>query len=116
MAKDATSTRPATLGDVLYAKSKAPVLEQEWAMLVQSVAAGDQLAPHPLYERAHRPVFTLIMRITAHRETAEELTVDVFHDVWRRASGYAPGGGSVVGWLMNQARPRAIDRIRVGQR
>src|SRR5260370_35235517 len=36
-------------------------------------AAGDQLALHALYERAHRPVFTLIMRITANRETAEEL-------------------------------------------
>ena len=77
---------PTTLGDVLYAKSEAPVPEQDWATLVQSIAAGDQLALHALYERAHRPVFTLIMRITANRETAEELTIDVFHDVWRRAS------------------------------
>jgi len=116
MAKDATSNRPATLGDVLYAKSKAPVLEQEWATLVQSIAAGDQLALHALYERAHRPVFTLIMRITVHRETAEELTVDVFHDVWRRASTYDAASGSVVGWIMNQARSRAIDRLRFEQR
>ena len=62
---------PTTLGDVLYAKSKAPVPEQDWAALVQSIAAGDQLALHALYERAHRPVFTLIMRMTANRETAE---------------------------------------------
>ena len=59
--------------------------------LVRSVAAGDQVALHALYERAHRPVFTLIMRITANRETAEELTLDVFHDVWRRASQLRPG-------------------------
>ena len=116
MAKDATSNRPATLGDVLYAKSKAPVLEHEWATLVQSVAAGDQLALHALYERAHRPVFTLIMRITAHRETAEELTVDVFHDVWRRASRYDAANGTVLGWIMNQARSRAIDRLRFESR
>ena len=116
MAKDATSTRPATLGDVLYAKSKAPVLEQEWATLVQSIAAGDQLALHALYERAHRPVFTLIMRITAHRETAEELTIDVFHDVWRRASRYDAANGTVLGWIMNQARSRAIDRLRFESR
>jgi DNA-directed RNA polymerase specialized sigma24 family protein len=100
---------PATLGDVLYAKSKAPVPEQEWASLVQSVAAGDQLALHALYEMAHRMVFTLVMRITANRETAEELTVDVFHDVWRRASSYDAANGTVLGWIMNQARSRAID-------
>jgi RNA polymerase sigma-70 factor (ECF subfamily) len=107
---------PATLGDVLYAKSKPPVSEQDWAALVQSIAAGDQLALHALYERAHRPVFTLVMRITANRETAEELTVDVFHDVWRRASGYDAENGSVLGWIMNQARSRAIDRLRFESR
>jgi RNA polymerase sigma-70 factor (ECF subfamily) len=100
------------LGDVLYAKSKAPVPEQEWVALVQSIAGGDQIALHALYERSHRLVFTLIMRITANHETAEELTIDVFHDVWRRASGYDAANGTVLGWIMNQARSRAIDRLR----
>jgi len=107
---------PATLGDVLYAKSKAPVPEQDWATLVRSMAAGDQLALHTLYEMAHRMVFTLIMRITANRETAEELTIDVFHDVWRRASRYDAANGTVLGWIMNQARSRAIDRLRFESR
>ena len=107
---------PATLGDVLYARSKAPVPEQEWAALVQSIAAGEQVALHALYERAHRIVFTLIMRITANRETAEELTVDVFHDIWRRASSYDATNGTVLGWIMNQARSRAIDRLRFESR
>ena len=78
MGKERIQKSPATLGDVVYARSKAPVPEQDWAALVQSFAAGDQLALHALYERAHRMVFTLIMRITANRETAEELTIDVF--------------------------------------
>jgi RNA polymerase sigma-70 factor (ECF subfamily) len=108
--------RPATLGDVLYAKAKAPVPEQDWAALVHSIAAGDELALHALYERAHRIVFTLIMRITANRETAEELTIDVFHDVWRRASRYDAANGTVLGWVMNQARSRAIDRLRFENR
>src|SRR5258708_11708214 len=116
MTKKGTQKTPATLGDVLYAKSKAPVPEQDWATLVQSIAAGDQLALHALYERAHRPVFTLIVRLTANRETAEELTVDVFHDVWRRASRYDAATGTVLGWIMNQARSRAIDRLRFESR
>src|SRR2546423_11925092 len=116
MAKKSTDRTPATLGDVLYAKSKAPVPEQDWATLVRSMAAGDQLALHTLYEMAHRMVFTLIIRITANRETAEELTIDVFHDVWRRASRYNAANGTVLGWIMNQARSRAIDRLRFESR
>jgi RNA polymerase sigma-70 factor (ECF subfamily) len=103
---------PATLGDVLYAKSQAVVPEQEWAELVRSIASGDQLALHALYERAHRLVFTLMMRLTSNRETAEELTVDVFHDVWRHAARYDAATGTVLAWIMNQARSRAIDRLR----
>src|SRR4051794_36060453 len=116
MAKDPAEKTRATLGDVLYAKSKAPVPEQDWTTLVQSIAAGDQLALHALYEMAHRSVFTLVMRITANRETAEELTIDVFHDVWRRASRYDTVNGTVLGWIMNQARSRAIDRLRFDSR
>jgi RNA polymerase sigma-70 factor (ECF subfamily) len=92
------------------------VPEQEWATIVRSIAAGDQLALHALYERTHRLVFTLIMRLTANREIAEELMVDVFHDVWRRASQYDPANGTVLGWIMNQARSRAIDRLRFESR
>jgi RNA polymerase sigma-70 factor (ECF subfamily) len=108
--------KPATLGDVLYAKSEPPVTEQDWAALVRSIAGGDQLALHALYERAHRPVFTYILRITANRETTEEVTIDVFHDVWRRAGQYDAANGSVLGWIMNQARSRAIDRLRFESR
>ena len=106
-----------TLGDLLYAnKTTRRVSEQEWVRLVQAIAAGDEQALHALYEQTHRIVFTLTMRITGNRETAEELTLDVFHDVWRRASAYDPASGSVVGWMMNQARSRAIDRLRFEQR
>jgi RNA polymerase sigma-70 factor (ECF subfamily) len=115
--QDAPSGSAGTLGDVLYAdQSKALVSEKEWVALVRSVAAGDQLALHALYERAHRVVFTLIVRITGNRETAEELTLDAFHGVWRRASGYDPAHGTVLGWIMNQARSRAIDRLRFDKR
>lgn len=106
-----------TLGDLLYTdKTKPRISEADWVGLVRSIAAGDQAALRALYERTHRIVFTLIMRITHNRETAEEVTLDVFHDVWRRASKYDAAGGSVVGWIMNQARSRAIDRIRFEQR
>jgi RNA polymerase sigma-70 factor (ECF subfamily) len=102
-----------TLGDLLYADPAKPrVSESEWRELVAAVAAGDQLAFRALYDRAHRLVFTLTMRILGNRASAEEITLDVFHDVWLRAPAYDGTGGSVLGWIMNQAQSRAIDRLR----
>ena len=105
-----------TLGDIVDADTAPATPESEWIDLVHSVAAGDQRALRALYERAHRIVFTLAMRITQNCATAEEVTIDVFLDVWRRASTYEPVGGTVVGWIMNQTRSRALDRVRLEQR
>lgn len=117
MGPDQQKSEPRTLGDLLYAdKARIRVQEKEWLELVRSIAAGDQAALQSLYEQTHRIVFTLIVRIVDNRETAEELTVDVFYDVWRKASSYDPENGSVVGWIMNQARCRAIDRLRFEHR
>jgi RNA polymerase sigma-70 factor (ECF subfamily) len=106
-----------TLGAVLYADdSGIGVSEQEWVELVRSIAGGDQRALRSLYERSHRMVYTLMVRITGSRETAEEVTTDVFLGVWQRAASYDPANGTVLGWIMNQARSRAIDRLRFDQR
>ena len=106
-----------TLGDLLYADRSAQTIpEEDWVWLVQAMAAGDQQALRALYERTHRLVFTLAIRICGDRHSAEEITVDVFHDVWRRSASYDPENGSVVGWIMNQARSRAIDRLRFDRR
>lgn len=113
ISEDRPDNAAGTLGALLYAdKAKSRICEREWVDLVRAIAAGDQSALRGLYERTHRIVFTLIMRIADNRQTAEELTVDVFHDVWRRAATYDAAGGTVVGWIMNQARSRAIDRVR----
>jgi len=114
---DQRESETRSLGDVLYVnKTEVRVSEQDWVRLVQSMAAGDELALHSLYEQTYRIVFTLIVRIINNRETAEEVTLDVFHDMWRRASTYDPADGPVVGWILNQARSRAIDRFRFEHR
>jgi RNA polymerase sigma-70 factor, ECF subfamily len=110
---------PKTLGEILYKDkdgTRVRVEETAWVTLVRSVASEDQDALRSLYDQTSRIVFTLAMRITNNAETAEEVTLDVFHDVWRRASEYDPSNGSVVGWIMNQARSRSIDRLRFENR
>ena len=106
----AAKERPRTLGDVLNVKSDASPPEREWVALIRSIAAGDQRALHALYERSHRLVFTLIYRLVGKRQTAQRLTIEVFHDIWRSAAAYDAASGSVLGWIMNQARSRASCR------
>jgi RNA polymerase sigma-70 factor (ECF subfamily) len=96
--------------------TKSRVSEAAWVALVAAVAAQDARALHALYQRLHRLVFTLAVRITCSRSSAEEVTLDVFHDIWKRASGYNPIDGTVIGWVMNITRSRAIDRVRHDQR
>jgi DNA-directed RNA polymerase specialized sigma24 family protein len=99
---------PGTLGAVLYRdQSTSRESEREWVDLVRAVAKGDQLALYALYEKTHRPVFTLVMRLRPDRETAEALTLEVFVQVWRLAMAYDPAQGTVLAWIMNLARARA---------
>jgi DNA-directed RNA polymerase specialized sigma24 family protein len=107
---NAANGSTSTLGALLYADAtKTRVSELEWVGLMQSIAAGDAAALHELYERAHRIVFTLLVRLTHDRSVAENLTVDVFHQIWSGASKYDAAEGSVLGWMMNHTRSKAID-------
>ncbi len=102
-----------TLGGLLNSVDTiAHTAEKEWVALVRAIAAGDTGAFGTLYMSTHGIVFTSIARITGHRATAEELTVEVFHEVWRGAPTYDPASNSVVGWIMNLARARALPRAR----
>jgi hypothetical protein len=113
---DRAESSPGTLGAVLYGKkSRASITEKDWAGLVQSIAAGDPLALHGLYERTNRPVFTLLLRITGSREIAEKLTLSVFYDIWLRAPYFEAENDTALGWVMEQARSRASEWSRFTQ-
>jgi RNA polymerase sigma-70 factor (ECF subfamily) len=102
-----------TLGDLLYSEHRQNLVpERDWAALMQSIATGNQYSLYVLYEWAHRIVFTLILRLTGKQKTAEELTIDVFYDLWHRASTYDATDGTVIAWIMNQARESALSLLR----
>ena len=73
---------------------ETPAREAEWVALVAAVGARDQAALRELYERTHRIVFTLIFRIVKDPSTAEEVTLDVYHEVWQRSATYDPARAS----------------------
>lgn len=102
-----------TLGEFIYRdKSQPRTSEKEWFALVQAIAGGDTSSFATLYLWTHGLVFTSMVRITGNRSIAEDLTVEVFHEVWRGASSYDPASSPVIGWIMNLARARALDRRR----
>jgi RNA polymerase sigma-70 factor, ECF subfamily len=90
--------------------------EQEFLRLLDEITQGNQNALNSLYEQTNRVVFILILRITNNRSAAEEVTLDVFFEIWRKSSTYDPVRGSVIGWILGRARSRAIDRVRLESR
>lgn len=80
--------------------------------LIARCARGDQSALARLYDATAAQVNGLALRILADRELAEEITGDVYLQVWRSAASYDPSRGSPIAWLLTIARSRAIDRLR----
>ena len=95
------------------AMAQAPSMhEQEWAGLLARIAVGDQSALGELYDASSAKVFGLAMKILGDHAAAEETTLDVYTQVWRRASSYDAERGTPGSWLMTLAKHRAIDRFR----
>jgi len=90
------------------------IQEQEWAQLIAQTAQGDQSALATLYDRTSPQVFGLAFKVLNNREAAEEVTLDMYTQVWRQAHTYDPTRGAPGAWLMMLARTRAIDRFRAG--
>jgi RNA polymerase sigma-70 factor (ECF subfamily) len=79
---------------------------------IRRVAEGDADALAALYDRHSRIVYSLAFRIMGDASDAEEVTQDVFAQVWRQASRYDTTRGAVVAWMLMMTRSRAIDRLR----
>lgn len=78
--------------------------------LFNRVHNGDQEAFGRVYQELSQPVYTICWRITQSRETAEDITHDVFVKLYS-----APPDASVRNlraWIFQMARNRAIDALR----
>ena len=80
--------------------------------LMDAIAAGDSNALRGFYDRHSSLVFSACLRMLHNRADAEELLVDIFHEVWQKSSRYDASRGSPITYLMTLTRSRAIDRQR----
>jgi RNA polymerase sigma-70 factor, ECF subfamily len=79
--------------------------------LVECVAAGGRLAMETLYARHHVRVYRFVLRLVNEAATAEDVTSDVFLDVWKYA-GRFEGRSQVSTWMLSIARHKAISALR----
>jgi RNA polymerase sigma-70 factor (ECF subfamily) len=80
--------------------------------LIAGTADGDEEALAGLYDATAASVHGLALRILGDRHAAEEVTGDVYLQVWRQAERYDPARGTPLGWLLTITRTRSIDRLR----
>ena len=83
--------------------------------LLADVRARDAEALKRLYDRHSPAVFALCLRIVSDHPAAEEVTLDVFTELWEKADRFDASRGSPVGYILGLARSRATDRLRRGQ-
>jgi RNA polymerase sigma-70 factor, ECF subfamily len=80
--------------------------------LLAMVARGDEQAFAELYQRVAAAVFGLVSKVVRNPSQSEEVTQEVFVELWRTASRFDPARGSARSWIMTCAHRRAVDRVR----
>ncbi len=77
------------------------------AALIERIAARDRDAMLVLFTAHNARVFRFILRMVGDRSIAEDLTSEVFLDVWRQA-GQFEGRSTVSTWMLAMARYKAL--------
>lgn len=90
----------------------SPSVECDDPTLMAALASEDVTALDHIYGRYGGLVFALAFRILRNRSDAEEVTSEVFWELWNRRTRYDKSRGSPRSYILLLARSRAIDRIR----
>jgi RNA polymerase sigma-70 factor (ECF subfamily) len=91
-------------------------LRSELMRLIGAMATGDQAAFAQFYDITSRQIHAVTLRILQEPAVAEEVTMDVYMQVWRQAVRYDETRGSPWAWLMSIAHSLAVARLRALRR
>jgi len=80
--------------------------------LMARCTAADHGAFAELYDLTVRRVYGMVLKVLRSPEHAQEVTQEVYVEVWRQAATYRAEKGSVVAWMATMAHRRAVDRVR----
>ena len=92
----------------LVSAQDSPDIDQ----LVGQVALGDAQALAALYDELSSAVFGLARRVVRDPARAEDVTQEVFLEVWRKAARFDRTLGQAKTWVLTIAHRRAVDAVR----
>ncbi len=81
-------------------------------VLLKSAASGDQAGFSSLYDTLAPMLYGIILRIVRDHARSEEVTQEVFVELWRVAPTFDERRGNVRAFAVTIARRRAIDCVR----
>jgi RNA polymerase sigma-70 factor (ECF subfamily) len=84
--------------------------------LLRDVAEGDRAAFAEVYDRISSRVLGLVIRLLRDRAQSEEVTQEIFLEIWQQAGRFDATRGSGISWILTIAHRRAVDRIRSAQK
>lgn len=90
-------------------------MDPDLTTAIARVAQGDQAAFASLYDVLAPTVFGVVRRVLRDPAQAEEVTQEVFVEIWRQAARFDAERGSVRTWAVTIAHRRAVDRVRSEQ-
>ena len=85
-------------------------------LLLERIAAGDRASFDLFVNRMERLVFSTVYKVLNDRQDTEDVSQEVFFQVWQKAGLYNAQRGKPTTWIATLARNRAIDKIRHKQR
>jgi len=83
--------------------------------LLRRVATGDRDSFAALYDATAPRVFGLVKRLLRDHAQSEEVTQEIYLEIWQTATRYDPTKGGAMAWMMTMAHRRAVDRVRASQ-
>jgi RNA polymerase sigma-70 factor (ECF subfamily) len=95
-------------GVISMSLAELKLLTDEQLMVQLQAGVDDALAV--LFERYHRLVFAIGLKIVRDRSEAEDVMQIVFLEIFRSVAQFDPAKGSLKVWLLQYAYHRAINR------
>ena len=80
--------------------------------LLGRVGRGDRAAVGDHYDETAAPVFGLVRRGKVDPAQAEEVTQDVYLEIWQNAARFDAARGNALAWMFTIAHRRLIDERR----
>ena len=84
--------------------------------LIHRISQVDKNALEALYTRFQTPVYSLAMFMLKQPALAEEVTQEIFLNIWLNAGSFNAERGQPKGWIMSVAHHKIVDVIRSRRR